>query len=194
MAAGHAFQEWAQGSHCCASRTRLRIAAKPRSGECLAAFSRDAERRRVLGHSPEEHTVPSLFVMQGRDQGTRFRIDDATVTLGRGTSNAVQLHDTEVSREHAEIRRRGDAFVIRDLDSSNGTFVNGQPVTEQRAGQRRPVAAWADTAAVYGRNRRPRRGSGRQDQHRLASGWWRRFADRALDAPIGRQRNSGAAG
>jgi two-component system, NtrC family, sensor kinase len=74
--------------------------------------------------------VPSLFVIQGRDQGTRFRLDGETVTLGRGTSNEVQLHDTEISREHAEIKRRGSALIIRDLGSSNGTFVNGQPVKE----------------------------------------------------------------
>jgi signal transduction histidine kinase len=75
--------------------------------------------------------VPSLFVIQGRDQGTRFQLDGATITLGRGTSNAVQLHDTEVSREHAEFRKRGSAFVIRDLDSSNGTYVNGRQIKEQ---------------------------------------------------------------
>ncbi|HVT30634.1 MAG TPA: ATP-binding protein [Lacipirellulaceae bacterium] len=74
--------------------------------------------------------MPSLFVIQGRDQGTRFRLDGSTVTLGRGTSNAVQLHDTEVSREHAEFSRRGDVFIIRDLNSSNGTFVNGKPIKE----------------------------------------------------------------
>lgn len=74
--------------------------------------------------------MPSLFVIQGRDQGTRFRLDGSTVTLGRGTSNAVQLHDTEVSREHAEFSRRGDSYFIRDLDSSNGTYVNGKPIKE----------------------------------------------------------------
>jgi signal transduction histidine kinase len=74
--------------------------------------------------------VPSLFVIQGRDQGTRFRIDDATVFIGRGASCAVQLHDTEVSREHAELRRRGNTVLIRDLGSSNGTFVNGKQVKE----------------------------------------------------------------
>ncbi len=74
--------------------------------------------------------MPSLFVIKGRDQGTRIRLDGATVTLGRGVSNAIQLHDTEISREHAEFRRRGEAFVIRDLGSSNGTFVNGEAVTE----------------------------------------------------------------
>jgi hypothetical protein len=74
--------------------------------------------------------VPSLFVIQGRDQGTRFRIEDAAVTIGRGTTSAVQLHDTEVSREHAELRRNGNVFLVRDLGSSNGTFVNGRPVKE----------------------------------------------------------------
>ncbi len=74
--------------------------------------------------------MPSLFVIQGRDQGTRYRLDEGTVSLGRGTNNSVQLHDTEISREHAELSRRGDVFVIRDLESSNGTFVNGQPVKE----------------------------------------------------------------
>ncbi len=74
--------------------------------------------------------MPSLFVIQGRDQGTRFRLDGPTVTLGRGTTNAVQLHDTEVSREHCEFRSRGDMFVLRDLGSSNGTFVNGKSVKE----------------------------------------------------------------
>jgi signal transduction histidine kinase/pSer/pThr/pTyr-binding forkhead associated (FHA) protein len=74
--------------------------------------------------------LPSLFVIQGRDQGTRFRLDGTTVTIGRGTSNQVQLHDTEVSREHAELMQRGDKLVLRDLGSSNGTFVNGSPVRE----------------------------------------------------------------
>src|SRR3954467_6791004 len=83
------------------------------------------------GRSPHEDLiVPSLFVIQGRDQGTRYRLDGSTVTLGRGTSNAVQLHDTEISREHAEFSRRGECYFIRDLDSSNGTFVNGKPVKE----------------------------------------------------------------
>lgn len=74
--------------------------------------------------------MPSLFVIRGRDQGTRFRLDGSKVTLGRGTSNAVQLHDTEISREHAEFARRGESFMLRDLGSSNGTFVNGKQIRE----------------------------------------------------------------
>lgn len=76
--------------------------------------------------------MPSLFVIQGRDQGTRFRLDDATVTIGRGTTNLVQLHDTEVSREHAELTRHGEQYLLRDMGSSNGTFVNGRQIREQQ--------------------------------------------------------------
>jgi signal transduction histidine kinase len=75
--------------------------------------------------------VPSLFVIQGRDQGSRFRLEDAIVTIGRGSGSTVQLHDTEVSREHAELRQRGEAYFVRDLGSSNGTYVNREPVKEQ---------------------------------------------------------------
>jgi signal transduction histidine kinase len=41
------------------------------------------------------------------------------------------LHDTEVSRNHAELVRRGETYLVRDLGSSNGTFVNGRLVTER---------------------------------------------------------------
>jgi signal transduction histidine kinase/pSer/pThr/pTyr-binding forkhead associated (FHA) protein len=76
--------------------------------------------------------VPSLFVIRGNDQGTRFELEDATVGMGRDASNAIQLHDTEVSRQHAEIRCADGGYVIVDLASSNGTFVNGQRVDRHR--------------------------------------------------------------
>ena len=75
--------------------------------------------------------MASLFVIQGRDQGTRFHLEESVHSIGRTQNNSVRLHDTEVSRAHAELIRRGDSYVIRDLGSSNGTFVNGQPATEQ---------------------------------------------------------------
>src|SRR5215470_5629530 len=51
--------------------------------------------------------------------------------LGRDAGNRVQIHDTEVSRRHAEIRRIGDKFLLCDLGSSNGTFINNQRVEQQ---------------------------------------------------------------
>ncbi|QEG35015.1 ATP-binding protein [Bythopirellula goksoeyrii] len=75
--------------------------------------------------------MPSLFVIRGRDQGTRFQLEDAVHTVGRTQANSIRLHDTEVSREHAELVRRGDVYVLRDLSSSNGTFINGQHATDR---------------------------------------------------------------
>ncbi len=74
--------------------------------------------------------MASLFVIQGRDQGARFELDSdaAAFSLGREAGNRIQLHDTEVSRHHAELRRAGDDFVLSDLGSSNGTFVNNQRI------------------------------------------------------------------
>ncbi|HEX4145690.1 MAG TPA: ATP-binding protein [Pirellulales bacterium] len=71
---------------------------------------------------------PSLFVISGRDQGAKFELEDGMMGLGRDSSNFIQVHDTEVSRRHAEIRREGDAYTVIDLGSSNGTFVNGERV------------------------------------------------------------------
>ncbi len=72
--------------------------------------------------------MPTLFVIRGADQGSRFELTEAAVRVGRDPSNTIQVHDTEVSRHHAEIRRTENDYAISDLGSSNGTFVNGQRV------------------------------------------------------------------
>lgn len=72
--------------------------------------------------------MPSLFVFRGNDQGARFELEVDSVGLGRDVANTIQLHDTEISRRHATIRRQGRTFTLTDLGSSNGTYVNGQKV------------------------------------------------------------------
>ena len=74
--------------------------------------------------------MPTLFVIRGSDQGSRFELTEPTIRLGRDASNTLQLHDTEVSRHHAEIRRVDGNHTISDLNSSNGTFVNGQRIVQ----------------------------------------------------------------
>jgi signal transduction histidine kinase len=74
--------------------------------------------------------VPSLFVIRGNDQGTRFDLEEAIVRLGRDKSCTLHLHDTEVSRQHAELRRTHREYTVSDLNSSNGTFVNGARVQQ----------------------------------------------------------------
>ncbi len=74
--------------------------------------------------------MASLFVTQGRDQGRRVDLQRPVVSLGREGSNTIQLHDSEVSRNHAEVRHRDNEFLLIDLESSNGTFVNSDAITE----------------------------------------------------------------
>jgi len=76
--------------------------------------------------------VPSLFVIRGNDQGTRFELEGQAVGLGRDSANSLQLHDTEVSRQHAELQRTENTYLLVDLNSSNGTFVNGRRVQRHR--------------------------------------------------------------
>jgi two-component system, NtrC family, sensor kinase len=70
----------------------------------------------------------TLLVIRGADQGTRFQIGSKPVGLGRGVRNEIRIVDTEVSRQHAEIRFDDGHFVLKDRGSANGTLVNGTPV------------------------------------------------------------------
>ena len=72
--------------------------------------------------------MASLFIIKGADQGKRFELKAKVVGLGRDNSNPIRLHDHEVSRRHAEVRRVDDAFQVVDLNSANGTYLNDQPV------------------------------------------------------------------
>lgn len=75
--------------------------------------------------------MASLFVIQGTDQGKRFDLPPKATALGRDGSNPIRLHDTEVSRRHAEVRPEPDqSFRVVDLGSANGTFVNEQPIDQ----------------------------------------------------------------
>jgi len=74
--------------------------------------------------------VASLFVIRGNDQGTRFELTEERMGIGRDPANAILVHDSEVSRHHAEIRFQEHRHLLLDLGSSNGTYVNGRRITQ----------------------------------------------------------------
>ncbi len=74
--------------------------------------------------------MPTLVVIKGPDEGKRFELSDTPAGVGRDTANAIRLYDTEASRRHAEFRQVNGGYALVDLASSNGTFVNSQPVKE----------------------------------------------------------------
>jgi nitrogen-specific signal transduction histidine kinase/pSer/pThr/pTyr-binding forkhead associated (FHA) protein len=72
-----------------------------------------------------------LIVIKGTDEGKQFDLEGGPVGVGRDSSNPVRLHDTEVSRRHAEFRRASSGgYNLVDIGSANGTYVNNQPVKE----------------------------------------------------------------
>lgn len=60
--------------------------------------------------------------------GTAFGLDSVT-TLGRDVNNSIVLEDDFVSANHAALTYRGRAWYVEDFGSTNGTFVNGHPVS-----------------------------------------------------------------
>lgn len=72
-----------------------------------------------------------LIMRRGPDPGKVFHLDKDVHKIGRGRKNDFIIHDNEVSREHCQLIRKGGFYELVDLDSSNGTFVNGQRVADE---------------------------------------------------------------
>jgi pSer/pThr/pTyr-binding forkhead associated (FHA) protein len=77
--------------------------------------------------APEELGLGREVVALIMDGG-RIEVDKRQVVLGRSKECDVQVEDANVSRRHAELRQEGTAYWIVDLDSTNGTEVNGRRV------------------------------------------------------------------
>jgi signal transduction histidine kinase/pSer/pThr/pTyr-binding forkhead associated (FHA) protein len=76
--------------------------------------------------------VLTLLVLQGPDKGRRFELPDEPALVGR-ESRSLPLTDNTVSRRHAELVPDNGSWVLKDLGSSNGSYVNGARVTNRHA-------------------------------------------------------------
>jgi hypothetical protein len=74
----------------------------------------------------------TFLVLEGVDKGRVFRDLPVPVTIGREEGNALRLNDERVSRYHAKIQSEDNDIILTDLDSTNGTRVNGAPVQIRR--------------------------------------------------------------
>jgi pSer/pThr/pTyr-binding forkhead associated (FHA) protein len=73
---------------------------------------------------------PRLVAIHGPLSGQIIYLDEPVISIGRQLSNDIILNDPHVSRNHCLIRSEGEQYVIEDLNSANGTYVNGERVTE----------------------------------------------------------------
>ncbi|HEV7850028.1 MAG TPA: FHA domain-containing protein [Mycobacterium sp.] len=72
--------------------------------------------------------VAVLLMKRGPNAGSRFLLDRAATSVGRHPNSDIFLDDVTASRRHAEFRRENGQFLVVDIGSLNGTFVNRKPV------------------------------------------------------------------
>lgn len=112
---------------------------KPRSIMVSGQMSDPNQASHLGGHTQMmdpnqgmQQAQPAAQLILYTDQGEhRIPLLASVTNMGRALSNDVILEDSRVSREHAQIRYRARRFWVGDLRSTNGTFVNGDPVQEQ---------------------------------------------------------------
>jgi hypothetical protein len=82
--------------------------------------------------------MPKLTIRLESGEKTSHDLVEESVTIGRSQENSIWLDDISVSSRHAELMIAGEVCHLRDLGSTNGTLVNGEPVTQVqlRAGDR----------------------------------------------------------
>jgi pSer/pThr/pTyr-binding forkhead associated (FHA) protein len=78
-------------------------------------------------------TIPRLVVIVEGKPGKEHVLKPGITTLGRSPKTDIQILYSEVSRTHAEVVWEADGFVVLDLDSENGVFVNGERVKKKQA-------------------------------------------------------------
>jgi hypothetical protein len=86
----------------------------------------DRDEATILSNS---RPAANLIVKQGPQIGILFPITGQRVILGREETCGIIIQDAEVSRRHCEVFWENDTYIVQDLGSTNGTFVNGIQVT-----------------------------------------------------------------
>jgi len=105
-----------------AAATRLESApaTPPTSPEPPVA----ARKTVLLSDQRKAPVVGWLVALDGPQKGEDFRIREGQNILGSGGESDIQLHDATISSRHASLRYKDNKFILSDLDSTNGTFLN----------------------------------------------------------------------
>ena len=75
--------------------------------------------------------IPKFVVLSEKLRGQMFELKEDEITIGRADDRSICLKDPTVSTLHCKLTRNGDKYVIADAGSTNGTKVNGAPLTEE---------------------------------------------------------------
>ena len=73
--------------------------------------------------------MTKLYVMGGKKEHQSFDLKSETIYIGRDQENDIQIDDKYISRKHLKLQRKGNKYFIQDLNTKNGTFVNGKQIS-----------------------------------------------------------------
>jgi pSer/pThr/pTyr-binding forkhead associated (FHA) protein len=100
--------------------------------------------------------IASLLVRSGALRGRRLSITVPAVNIGRADYNDLVIADPSVSTTHARLQRKDELWVVSDLGSTNGTYVEGEPVTGETALTPGTTLRFGDVSALFEPHDEPR--------------------------------------
>ena len=77
--------------------------------------------------------MDKLYIVSGKYEHLSLGLKDQITYIGRSPENDIQIRDNYVSRRHLELNKKGDKYFIKDLNSANGTFLNGKKIRSKVA-------------------------------------------------------------
>ncbi len=100
------------------------------AGETTFMPAIEAETLKDLQKEADQLSGPALIVEKGPTLGVAFSLNKPAILIGRHLGSDIFLDDITVSRKHAEISVGEDGFLLKDLGSLNGTYVNEELIEE----------------------------------------------------------------
>ena len=89
-----------------------------------------------------------LIIRTGPSPGMVHNLEEEIVMIGRDVANNVVIPDSEISRQHARLTRSPAGYVLEDLGSTNGSFVNGERISAARVLNPGDLIAFGETVTV----------------------------------------------
>jgi small-conductance mechanosensitive channel len=106
-------------------------------------------RPKRLGGEAAVRPSATLFVYRGLDRGRSCTVNDGPVTVGRSAACTMSLREPQASKEHFRIEWRNGRHVAVDLESQNGTLVNGQPLLDVQPLRHLDHLTVGDTVMIF---------------------------------------------
>ena len=93
--------------------------------------------------------IPTLIVQRQNAPDEELRWEQPVLTIGRDPGNDLVIDDKQTSRRHARFEQDETGFYIRDLDSTNGTYLNGEHVVDRQLLRNNDEVWVADTVIIF---------------------------------------------